>query len=103
MKSRKKFAKIGKPCGSPSKHDHCHFEPRGILLIRQIAIDRQKHVELRSRKPQKRAVPDVFPTELFHSLDVVVVQIAEQPPVNAFINQQTSFAERQNASFGFLQ
>lgn len=91
-------AQVSQPVGLRAQDDHGHRDFRNPILKRQVAVDRDEHVELRSSQTQQFAVPDFRPAHLAGCADVVTYEVSQQAPVDALVEKHLHAGSFTNSS-----
>jgi len=87
FEGRLQLTKIREAGGASSQNDYGYVEVRNVLLIRQILVYRDEHIEFGCSQAEKSAVLNMLPTELLYRPGFMTRQITQQTPVDAFVNQ----------------
>jgi hypothetical protein len=64
-------SQVGQPVCPPVQDENGHLQRSGILLVNQIPVDRNEHVEVLRCQGEQFAVPDGRPTHLLGGPDLM--------------------------------
>lgn len=84
---RHQRAQVRKAIAGRDEHDDCDIECRKVLLMREIAIGCDKHVELGSGKGEKLTIPLACPSHPRIGLCVMPDELAYQLPRQTLVKQ----------------